>query len=213
MKDSAYFVSPVSGPGPGLLVLHSWWGLTQSVKRIADRLSDHGYTVLVPDLLGGVSPKDFEAASAVLMEASPDRLAGMTAASARVLAEKSFPPGGPVGVVGFSMGASLGLWASVRFPDLISAVVAFYGAQAIDFGGASAAYQLHSVVDDPLVSDDEMAFMEATIGLAGADCERYEYPGVGHWFMEEERDEFDLDASDLAWERMIHFLRGTLNTD
>jgi pimeloyl-ACP methyl ester carboxylesterase len=52
--------------------------------------------------------------------------------------EKSVDPVRPISIVGFSMGASLALWASVRIPDRVTKVVAFYGAQSIDFAGSSA---------------------------------------------------------------------------
>ena len=46
MSDSAYFVMPPGGAGPGVLVLHSWWGLTPFFRRLADRIADEGFTVL-----------------------------------------------------------------------------------------------------------------------------------------------------------------------
>ena len=113
----------------------------------------------------------------------------------------------PVSIVGMSMGASLGLWASIRIPDAVSRVVSFYGTQTIDFAGAKAAYQLHFADDDEIVDSDEAAFMEATIGLNGLSVESHSYPGTSHWFFEPERPNYDAEAAEQAWERMVEFLR------
>lgn len=206
MSDSAYFVSPLTGPGPGVLLLHSWWGLTPFFRRLADRLSEVGFTVLVPDLNDGETFEEAEEARDHLASLDADRLASLTLASAGILQEKSADPDRPISVLGFSMGASLGLWASVRLPDQIAKVVAFYGTQSIDFVGANAAYQLHFAAEDDMVSDDDAAFMEATMGLAGLTVDAYRYSGVSHFFFERDRGEHDPEAAGLAWERMVAFL-------
>lgn len=207
MSGQAYFISPLTGPGPGVVVLTSWWGLTPFFRRFADRLSDEGYTVLVPDLTGGPAPEDAVTAQARLAEADPNRLASLTLDSVGLLYRKT--GNRPVAVVGFSMGASLGLWASVRMSDRIDRVAAFYGTQAIDFQGARARYQLHVVDPDEMVDADEQVFMEATMGLAGLEVESYRYPGIPHFFFEEDRDEFRREAAGLAWERLKGFLSAT----
>ncbi|MDH5616481.1 MAG: dienelactone hydrolase family protein [Acidimicrobiia bacterium] len=208
MSDSAYFISPVGGPGPGLLLLHSWWGLTWEIRRLADRLADEGYTVLAPDLNGGATFTDQTEAEQHLAEADANRLAHLTSSSVKLLSERAGRP--RVGVVGLSMGASLGLWASVRMPEEIGAVAGFYGAQSIDFAGASAAYQLHYAGVDDLVDRDEAALMEATIALEGLSLDVHRYPGAGHWFFEEGRPEHDPVAAELAWERTCRFLSGAV---
>jgi dienelactone hydrolase len=204
VSEQAYFVSPPEGPGRGVLVLTSWWGLTSFFRRFADRLSDEGYTVLVPDITFGETFDDPVEARDHLAAADPDRLAALTLQSARLLHDKTGSR--PISVVGFSMGASLGLWASVRLPDTIDRVAAFYGAQTIDFDGATSRYQLHMVADDPMVHSDESVFMEATMGLVGLEVESYLYPDVGHWFFEEGSEGFDREAASAAWERLRRFL-------
>lgn len=208
VTDSAYFISPTDRPGPGVLLLHSWWGLTPFFRVFADRLSDEGYTVLAPDMNVGELFDDGESASAHLAEADVDRLASLVIASSRLLEERT---GGPIAVVGFSMGASMALWASVRIPDVISAVAAFYGTQAVDFTGSKAAYQLHLAGNDALVTDDEAAFMQATMGLEGLPVEVWNYPDSRHWFVEADRPEFDADAAELAWDRLMTFLDAHLS--
>ncbi len=207
MKDAAYFVSPRSGPGHPLLLLHSWWGLDSGVRRMADRISDEGHTVLVPDLLTGETFDEAEAAEAHLKSLDVDRLASLTQASVHLVREKGADRDAPVSIVGLSMGASLGLWASIRIPDAVSRVVSFYGTQTIDFTGARAAYQLHFADTDELVDSDEASFMEATIGLSGLEVESHSYPGTSHWFFEPERPNYDHGAAEQAWERMVRFLR------
>ncbi len=207
MKDAAYFVSPRSGPGHPLLLLHSWWGLDSGVRRMADRISDEGHTVLVPDLLTGETFDEAEAAEAHLKSLDVDRLASLTQASVHLVREKGADRDAPVSIVGLSMGASLGLWASIRIPDAVSRVVSFYGTQTIDFTGARAAYQLHFADTDELVDSDEASFMEATIGLSGLEVESHSYPGTSHWFFEPERPNYDPGAAEQAWERMVRFLR------
>jgi carboxymethylenebutenolidase len=207
MADSAYFVSPPDGPGPGVLLLHSWWGLTPFFRRLADRLADVGYTVLVPDLNAGEVFDDAVEAQDHLRSLDANRLASLTLTSAKVLQERTADPSAPVAIVGFSMGASLALWASVRLADDIAAVVAFYGVQSIDFAGATARYQFHLAEDDELVSDDEAVFMEATMGLEELAVDVFRYPGTAHFFFEGDQVTHDRDAANLAWDRMIEFLQ------
>ncbi len=208
MSDTGYYVAPDDGPGPGVLVLPSWWGLTPFFKGTADRLSELGFSVLVPDLNFGATFDDPLAAQMHLAAADADRLARLTLSAAALLHEKAAP--GRIGVVGLSMGASLGLWASVRMPDVISTVVSFYGAQTIDFAGSEADYQLHLAADDHLVSDDDAAFLEATIRLVDRPCEVFRYPGTTHWFFEADRPAYRPAAADLAWERTVAFLTARL---
>lgn len=209
VRDLAYFVHGDAGPGPGVLILHSFWGLTSSVKNLADGLADRGYTVLAPDINFGELPESEQDALDHLGEASPDRLASLVFTSAKLLHERSTE--GPIGVVGFGMGGSLGLWASVRLNDLVAAAVSFYGSQQIDFAGSRSSYLIHLAEEDEFITDDEAAFMEATMGLESLPVEVIRYPETKHGFCEPDGDTFDPESFEKAWAATLVFLAAQLS--
>lgn len=210
VRDHAYFIQPEAGPGPGVLLLHSLWGLTSDFKALADKLADAGYTVLAPDINFGTIPESEQEGLDNLGDASPDRLASLVLSSAALLDGKSEE--GPIGLVGFGMGGSLALWASVRLHDIVVASVSFYGAQQIDFAGSRADYLIHFAEDDGFITDDEAAFMEATMGLERLSVRVERYPGTSHGFADPESDRFDPVAFDRAWTVTLEFLAGRLRT-
>ena len=205
---TGYLVAPASGSGPGVLVLHSWWGLTAAFRRMADRLADAGFVALAPDLNEGRIPVTAAEAEADLAAIDPNTVADLVISSAATLRELAITPDEPIGVVGFSMGASWGLWLAARQPRLVGAVTAFYGTQSIGFEAATARFQVHAAEHDELVSDDDMVLLEAALHLDGHDADVHRYPGTSHWFMEDDRpDSYDAEAAALAWERTLGFLR------
>jgi carboxymethylenebutenolidase len=208
---TAYLVAPDAGSGPGVLLLHSWWGLTPFFRSVADRLADEGFVVLAPDLMGGALPSSADEAQRLLAESDPNEGVALVTASAARLRNLRITPDGPIAVVGFSMGASWALWLSARAPDVVAATVVFYGSQNIDFDGARSAHLGHFAEHDPFESDDDIAFLEASLGLAGGDATFHRYAGTGHGFFESDRpDAFDADAAELAWSRTVEFLRAHL---
>ena len=208
-RDLAYFIQGDKGPGPGVLLLHSFWGLTSSVKGLADELADHGFTVLAPDINFGELPGSEQDALDHLGQADPNRLASLVLSSAKLLYQRSTE--GPIGMVGFGMGGSLALWASVRLSAMVGAVVSFYGSQQIDFAGAKAAYLIHLAEEDEFITDDEAAFMEATMRLEELDVEVIRHPGTRHGFGEPDGDTFDPGAFETAWRSAAEFLEERLS--
>ena len=144
-----------------------------------------------------------------LGEASPDRLARLVLTSSGLIHEKSGER--PIGIIGFGMGGSLGLWASVRLPEIVGAAVSFYGTQQIDFAGSQSSYLIHLAEEDAYITDDEAVFMDATMGLESLPVEVVRYPGTTHGFGEPESDGFDPEAFEPAWEHTIRFLKDNLS--
>jgi len=202
----AFLVDPPGGQsGPGVLVLHSWWGLNEWVRDFSRRLAGEGFTVLAPDMFDGVQPVTEAEGEAVLGGINVDELSGLVMSSAHTLRAVSIDPARPIAVVGFSMGASLAMWLSARIGPSVNAAVAFYGAQSIDFDEANAAYQGHFAEDDHIVSDEDRVVTESFIRLGGRHTDFYLYPGTRHWFFEAGPNH-DPEAAELAWDRMLTFL-------
>jgi carboxymethylenebutenolidase len=208
-----YLALPDAGSGPGVLVLHSWWGLTPFFKDLCDRLAAEGFVALAPDLLDGHTPTSAEEAEAQLQGADANTLAHLTRSSLHTLRELPVTEDRAVGVVGFSMGGSLALWLSARVPQAIAATCAFYAGQDIDFVDASSAYLGHYAEDDAYVDEDGLVLLEADLHLLGLDTTFHRYPGTRHWFFEADRPEHDPEAAGLAWGRTVAFLHAHLDAD
>ncbi len=205
--STGYLARPEGGEGPGVLVLHAWWGLTDFVKELCDRLAAAGFVALAPDLLEGSIATTVADAERRLAAANADALAHVTRSSLWTLREMPITPDGPVGVIGLSMGASMALWLSARVPEAVAATAVFYGAQDIDFQQARSAYLGHFAETDAYVDDDSVALLEAELRLDELEVEFHHYPGTHHWFFERDRPEHDPDAAALAWDRTLKFLR------
>jgi carboxymethylenebutenolidase len=211
-QTSGYLVLPDGfASGPGVLVLHSWWGLTPFVRGVCDRLADEGFVALAPDLMDGRTVDDPDEAKAVLAETDMDVVSALVRSSLFTLRSLPATPNAPVGVLGFSMGASWALYLASRVPELVGATVVFYGSQTTDMAAAHSAFLGHFAETDELITEDELTLMEADLRLLDKDVTFHRYPGTGHWFFESDRPAYDAAAAELAWDRTIPFLHQHLD--
>jgi carboxymethylenebutenolidase len=209
-KQFGYLAWPRQGSGPGVLVLHAWWGLTPVFTWICDRLAGAGFVALAPALYAGNETAETIEEAEVLVSRH-DRDPGVAVATLLAATDhlRSLPAvtGEQIGVIGFSMGAYWALRLSQIRPDGVSAVVAVYGTSDGDFGAARAAYLGHFAEQDDYEPLDGVRALESAIGAAGRDGTFHIYPGTGHWFMEPDRpDAYNPDAATRAWERTLAFL-------
>jgi carboxymethylenebutenolidase len=206
-SNTAYFVPAIgeTGRGPGVLVLHSWWGLTPQVKRFCERLSDEGYCALAPNFFGNVA-LNIEAAQHLLSQAEPNDMADLVLSSIHALRTYTDDSREPIAIVGFAMGGSLGLWASARLPQAISSVVSVYGTQDIDFSESQSDYLLVKAEDDEVATSDEMDYTHAILGLADRYVESITIDDTRHGFVEELDPSYNEEASEETMDRIVAFL-------
>lgn len=212
-SSTAYVVTPESGRGPGVMVLHGWWGLTSFVRRSCDRLADEGFVAIAPDLFGGETADRPDQAQELLARIDVDEVVSAVLSTSSALRDLPATVDRPVGVIGMSMGASLALWLATRAPEQVGAAVVYYGSQDIDFETVTAPILGHFAERDELVSDDEVVEMEAHLRLLGKEVEFHRYAGTGHWFIEDDRPAaYDASAAQLAWDRTVGFLHHHLDS-
>jgi carboxymethylenebutenolidase len=212
-SGTGYLVLPDSGSGPGVLVLHSWWGLNDFFRGVCDRLADAGFVALAPDLVGGGrTTDDPEVAERWLAESDTNVTADLVLSSAAILRNLAQTPAGPIGVCGWSMGASWALWLASRAPEQVGALSFFYGVQQVDRLDVRAPSQGHFAEHDDLVDVDDRVVVEAALHLGNHPVDVHHYPGTNHWFFEA-GPTHDPVAASLAWDRTLAFLHEHLDGD
>lgn len=203
----AHLAAPEGG-GPGVLVLHAWWGLKPFFKAVCDRLASEGFTALAPDLYQGQTAGTIAEAES-LLHLEQDNLDLLKAIVQAGLSHLASLTTGSLGVIGFSLGAYWSMVAAANDPG-VKAVILYYGTSDVDPGKIGAAIQGHFAENDPYESSEGLQAMGDALKTAGVDFTFHTYPGTSHWFFEDDRPEYNQAASEQAWQRTIDFLKKTL---
>jgi len=203
---NAYLAASENG-GPGILVLHAWWGLKPFFKQVCDQLAAQGFTVLAPDLYQGRIAATIDEAKALMEQRDSELMGQIVKAAKDHLA--SLRIGQPMGVLGFSMGAAWSLEIAANEPDILAAVL-FYGAAEADYSKVKAKVLGHFAEVDEWEPLEWVQKMEADMKAAGLEVTLHTYPKAGHWFVEEDRPEYDSASALLAWSRTYEFFRKNL---
>jgi carboxymethylenebutenolidase len=200
----AYVAPAQQETGAPVLLLHAWWGLNQPIRELADRLAGDGFTVLAPDLFNGTVLTTIEDADAYSqqMDAEYERVLGLVQAALDELLSRPDVRGDRAGIVALSFGAWYARQTAGARSEAVGALVNIYGDvfEAPD----GVAYQGHFAEDDQ--------FVEAGPELQAARDrgEGHVYSETKHWFMESDRPEYVAEAAELAYSRIVDFLRREL---
>lgn len=212
--DQGYLATPSDGPGPGLVVIQEWWGLVPHVADVCDRFAAEGFVALAPDLYRGVTAAEPDEAQKQMMGMALDQAAKDMSGAVEEVARRSSST--RVGVVGYCMGGGLALVLGCQRPDKVAAVVPYYGvipwleAQP-DYAAMTAAVQGHYATHDDFAGPEKARELENTLSGLGKQAEVFIYPDTKHGFFNDARPgQHDPEASALAWERTLAFLRKTL---
>lgn len=217
-QPRGFLAVPPTGKGPGVLVLHAWWGLNDTIKAFCTRLADAGFIAFAPDLYHGQVADTIANAEALgtALDANHLQAKAEIAAATRFLNERADQTGSTgrpgVAVIGFSLGAYYALNLAAAAPEQIHSVVLFYGTGGDDFSTSQADYLGHFAEEDEYEPQANVDQLEESLRRAGrgalGEVTFYRYPGTGHWFFEPDRtDAYNQVAASLAWERTLAFLK------
>jgi carboxymethylenebutenolidase len=201
----AYLAEPKGEANGGVVVVQEVFGVTDHIKRVADRYAAEGFRAIAPAMFDRIKPgitlpyTEVQQGIAYMRQLEwPNTLADVDAAAERVR-----DAAGAVAVVGFCWGGTV---AHVAASELdLDAAVSYYGggvAKMLDkeprcpimyhFGD-----QDHSI---PLVDVDKIknAYPHSALHV---------YQGAGHGFNCDERSNYSALDAQLAFGRSIEFLR------
>jgi carboxymethylenebutenolidase len=210
-----YLATPASGSGPGVIVIQEWWGLTDHIAGIADRLAAEGFVALAPDLFGGKVAHDADEAMKLLTELPVDRAARDLAGAVDYLLAQESVTSSKAGAIGFCMGGGFVLMLAAQQGDKIGAAVPFYGVGPgvpSTYTGVRAAVQGHYAEQDGMYPVDDARALEKQIREeAGVPVEFFYYP-AGHAFHNDENlmGTYDEKQAKTAWTRAVAFLKEQL---
>ncbi len=210
-----YLAVPTSGSGPGVIVIQEWWGLTDHIAGIVDRLAGEGFVALAPDLFGGRVAHDADEAGTLMSELPVDRSAQELGGAVDFLLAHPAVTSSTVGAVGFCMGGGFVLLLAAQQGDKVGAAVPFYGvgpAVPETFGGITAAVQGHYGNDDGFYPADAARAQEKQIREESGAEVQFHFYDAGHAFHNDTNamGTYSPEDAAVAWDRTVAFLREKL---
>jgi dienelactone hydrolase len=185
-----------------MILFHHVHGLTSGVRAFAERITQAGHTVHVPDLYEGRTFDDLEAGAGYAQEVG----FGTIMERGRVAAE-----GLPNELVyaGFSLGVLPAQMLAQTRPGAKGALLFHSCVPVSEFGEAWPAgvpVQIHAMDADPFFVDEGDIDAARSLVAATSDAELFLYPGKEHLFADDSLAAYDQAAATLLTERVLSFL-------
>lgn len=230
----SYVFTPPSGQGPwpGVIFFMDAPAIRPCLFDMSQRLADHGYYVLLPDMFWRAGPYEpINIAEAFAGDESRRaafaKLRGSTDAerSSRDitafldwLSKQPEVKGDKVGVTGYCMGAGLALRAAGEHPDRVIAAGGFHGGRLATNAPDSphllapkiqAQVYVGGASDDPSFPDAMKARLETALREAGVRHTVETYP-ARHGWVPSDTPVHDAAAAERHWQTLFALLDGAL---
>jgi dienelactone hydrolase len=207
-----------SGPRPGVLVIHEWWGLNDYVKQRAQQLAQMGYVAFAADMYGNAKvtrdPKEAQAWSSAV-GGKPGLLAARSKAGLDVLRQQPQTDKSHLAAIGFCFGGSAVLQLGYSGEPL-DGIVTFHGGlmapddtqakqiktSIVILHGAEDTFikpetidQVRKSLDGAKVDWYMVTYANAVHAFSNPDADSYKLPGIG----------YNEKAAKRSWEEMQRF--------
>jgi carboxymethylenebutenolidase len=210
-----YLATPASGSGPGVIVIQEWWGLTDYIVDVSDRLAAEGFVALAPDFFGGRVTHDSEEAMQMLQALPVEEAARDLGGAVDYLLGSDAVTSQTVGAIGFCMGGGFVLRLAAQQSERVSAAVPFYGVGPGlpgSYAGVRAAVQGHYAEQDGMYPVDQARSLEQQIREESGASVEFFYYDAGHAFHNDENTlgTYDPEKAKQAWDRAVAFLKANV---
>jgi carboxymethylenebutenolidase len=180
-QPQGFLAVPPTGKGPGVLVLHAWWGLNDTIKAFCTRLAQSGFVAFAPDLYHGKVADNIADAEALgsALDSNFLQAKAEIAEATKFLSERVGEAGRNLAVIAFSLGVYYALDLAAADPEHIRSVVIFYGTGDGDYSNSRAAYLGHFAENDEFEPQSNVDNLEASLRRAGRPVTFHRYPCCG----------------------------------
>lgn len=221
------------GPWPAVIFYMDAPAIRPAMFEMSQRLADHGYYVLLPDMFWRAGPYEpIDIAKVFKDEASRREVFGKlmgstnpelqmrdTGAFLDFLAQQPEVKGDKVGMTGYCMGGGIALRAAGTFPDRVAAAGSFHGARLATDAPDSPHLLAPKIKAKILVAgaDEDAGFppeqadaLRAALDAAGVDNEVTIYQGARHGYAPPDMPVYNKEASERHWSELFALLDGAL---
>ncbi len=207
----------VSGPRPGVLIVHQWLGLTNYEKHRAEQLAQLGYVAFCADIYGkGIHPKDTGEAGALAGKYKSDRqlLRARANAALDTLKKNPLVDTSKVAAIGYCFGGTTVIELALSGAD-VNGVVSFHG--GLDAPTPADAKNIKCKVlalagaDDPFQKPEDLTAFESEMRDAKVDWQIAFYGGAVHSFTQPDPGfvnpgaHYNEKADKRSWQAMKDF--------
>jgi carboxymethylenebutenolidase len=203
----AYLSLPAgaTGPVPGIVVVHEWWGLNEHIEHWADRLAGLGYAALAVDLYGGKTAETPDDAMALMNGVQEDAAKQVLADAVTFLETDARVKAPKVGVIGWCFGGGWSLETALEHPE-IEATVMYYGMPETDVGRLKSVKHLLGFFanKDTFITPEIVDGFEQNLKDAGVDATILRYD-ADHAFANPSGPHYDEAAATDAWAHVVPF--------
>lgn len=196
LKGYVAYDDRYSGPRPGVLVVHEWWGLNDYARKRADMLAQLGYVAFAIDMYGqgrqADHPEQANQFSSVIARNLPLAKARFMAGLEQLQLHALTDPR-QLAAIGYCFGGAVVLQMAREGVDL-DAVVSFHGSlgttNAAQPGMVKARILVAHGADDPFVPAEQLQQFRQEMMRAGANFSVQIYPGAKHSFTNPAADDY-----------------------
>ncbi len=228
---SVFTLEGSAGPWPAVIFFMDGLGIRPVMWEMGQRLADHGYLVLLPDLyyrLGSyppkipaqvfADPKLREELSKQVGTLNRDRKVSDTSAFIDFLSSRPDVKGNRLGAVGYCMGGNAALTAAGAFPGRFAAAASFHGGNlAVEqpesphhfVKNMSGRVYVAGAIEDASFPAEQKECLKKALTDAGVNHVVETYL-ARHGFAVPDLPVFDLIAAERHWEAVFKLFDETL---
>lgn len=217
-----YFVHPVSGTAPGVLVWPDIFGLRPAFRQMGRRLAESGYAVLVVNPFYRVMKAPTAAAGSktpipqlLPLAQALNETTHMTDAKAFVAwldGQRAVARNRKIGTQGYCMGGPMAFRTAAAVPDRVGAVASFHGGGLVTnmpnsphLQTAKTKAQLLVAIaeNDDMRSPDEKNVLKETFARANVPAEIEVYAAAAHGWCPPDSQVYNEPQAEKAWSRLL----------